>query len=113
MLRVKVISHFPDWSNELMDEFPDKLQPQCVCGSYEYSQIKKVQIGDLLEVTHYDKITDSKETFIALCSNMTTRRRTTSYSRRRNYNYSYARILFRLTDEGVQKYKEHYIQHNI
>jgi len=104
MIRIKKIGEFNEWEGDFMDMLKDQ---QYVVEEYEYSQIKKVRTGDLLEITHYNN--GEKETFTGICSHYTiTYRQHYAYQsgRRARTTRRQYKILYRLTDEGIQLIKE-------
>jgi len=107
MIRIKHIANI-GWESEFFDELNQK---QYVCGEYDYSNGKNINTGDIVQVTFTGAY--EKETFPAICSNYwrTVRRSSGSFKKLHNY-YKY-RVLFRLTDEGLQFIKNTLVEQKV
>ena len=107
MIRIKHIANI-GWEQEFFDELNQK---QYVVAEYDYSNTKKINTGDIVQVTFTGS--GEKETFPAICSNYGRTVRRPSFARNRNHNYYKYRVLFRLTDEGLQFVKNTLVEQKV
>ena len=107
MIRIKHLGKI-EWESEFFDELNQK---QYVCGKYDYSNGKNINTGDIVQVTFSGS--EGKETFTAICSNYSRNVRRSSGSFKRTHNYYKYRILYRLTDEGLQFVKNTLVEQKV
>ena len=106
MLRVKKIVCFPEWEQEFFAELDQKKYVLCESNS----KSKMIAPGDLLIVTH--SRVGEKETFPAICTHFMVTFRRHSWGKSK-YRYDRYRILYRLTDEGLNFVKEKLVEQKI
>lgn len=92
----KVLTHL-EWNSEFFEKLTSS-ETLYVSGEFEYSNTKKIQTGDIIEAKFHKQYGGYK--FYAICSNYWRTIRRGSYR-----SYTKYRIVYRLTDAGLEYLK--------